>query len=667
MFLRWLSSSFSSSLPPLPRASLRSSSSSSYRPRLMSVPHPWWSVQGFPPWPPRLRPSARHTFASRTPLSLNPGSFGSWRSFHASVGLMMECPDRDKEPPYKRRKSLEEKGSSEGHRRGAEGGMAKDGGARRQHPDPGKDRLNHRFKDGSRDKDGERTKDRQRSREDQRRGGHQWEGRRDPGRPEQDPAHRPNPWFKERSAEELRGPQRDNRGPADQIRHEGGVPGPWTRITSQPQSTTRPPNPGQATGAHRQLPPPGVPQPVRPLQRHWEACCTEPRPPGVSTVFDFSVMSYNVLSQELLQDNAYLYQHCDPAILSWDYRLPHLLKEIQLHNADIMCLQEVQADHYQNQMKPALQSLGYHCEYKKRTGKKPDGCAVVFKNSRFSLVSSNPVEFFRPGDALLDRDNVGLVLLLQPKDSVGQSDPSSFICVANTHLLYNPRRGDIKLAQLAILLAEISRLSSLPGGSTCPVVLCGDFNSTPQSPLYSFLTKGCLDYRGMQISMVSGQESVPRGQRLLMSPIWSPRLGINRQCQYDNKPTAELSPSSPTAVEGAISNLTVEDVAAEAAAAAFSRTRLEHSLKLQSSYRHQLMPDGRPEITTCHSRTAMTVDYILYSPGSTTPSLPGGRGLQLLSRLSLVGQAELEEVKGLPNQHHSSDHLPLLAFFRCLL
>ncbi len=146
--------------------------------------------------------------------------------------------------------------------------------------------------------------------------------------------------------------------------------------------------------------------------------------------------------------------------------------------------------------------LGYQCEYKKRTGRKPDGCAVIFKTSRLSLLSSNPVEFFRPGDALLDRDNVGLVVLLQPNDTVGQSDPSNFICVANTHLLYNPRRGDIKLAQLAILLAETSRLSRLTDGSTNPVVLCGDFNSTPRSPLYSFLTAGCLDYRGLQIGMV---------------------------------------------------------------------------------------------------------------------------------------------------------------------
>lgn len=215
---------------------------------------------------------------------------------------------------------------------------------------------------------------------------------------------------------------------------------------------------------------------------------------------------------------------------------------------------------------------GYQCEYKKRTGSKPDGCAIVFKSSRLSLLSSNPVEFLRPGDALLDRDNVGLVLLLQPNGVASPLSQSSSICVANTHLLYNPRRGDVKLAQLAILLAEIGRMSRLPNGSTSPVVLCGDLNSTPLSPLYRFLTTGCLNYSGLKMGsvrlsqqsqqsdtpidqligqfsclQVSGQENSPRGQRLLPCPIWSHSLGIDHRCQYRDI-EAVASTSSSTAL-----------------------------------------------------------------------------------------------------------------------
>ncbi|XP_073349590.1 protein angel homolog 2 isoform X2 [Pagrus major] len=725
MFLRQLSSSGSSFLPhsrpALCRAGFRSSGvSSSYLPHV-PAPHSWWSVRGFPPRPPRLPrspPPAQQVFYGRT---LHPRSIStsSWRSFYTSAGLMMERPDRDRGPPHKRRKSEEEKRSvseREGHR----GAAGSTGGSKREHHhlDSSTDRQprpNHRFKDGSRDrgndeagkgvrkensreKDVERTKTGNKDRQRKDSGGrdetpnrgwsaYQQGGNKDPqtvrsrthtpkSKPEQDkvPTHKPNPWFKQRAAEQQGGSDRNTKVPERQLKDRSSDEGQWPGLPSRPCSTTPPsnPNPWQVARTNSQPPPPGTCPAVRQqedikqgksLQRYWEAlpgCSTDIQPPGDSTAFDFSVMSYNILSQELLQDNAYLYRHCHPSVLQWNRRLPNLLAEIQQHNADILCLQEVQEDHYENQIKPSLQALGYQCEFKKRTGRKPDGCAVIFKSSRLSLLSSNPVEFFRPGDALLDRDNVGLVVLLKPNDVTIQSDPSAIICVANTHLLYNPRRGDIKLAQLAILFAEIHRLNRLPDGSTNPVVLCGDFNSTPWSPLYSFLTTGCLDYRGLQIGTVSGQESSPRGQRLLNCPIWSRSLGINSQCQYRN---TDESSDSPT-VEGAISNLTVEDLANKSAFD-FNRARIEHGLKLQSTYQHHLMPDGRPEITTCHSRTAITVDYILYTPELITPpSLPGGRGLHLLGRLALVGQPELEEVNGLPNQNHSSDHLPLLARFR---
>ncbi|KAL3052128.1 hypothetical protein OYC64_004811 [Pagothenia borchgrevinki] len=646
--------------PPLFRSIY--TSSSSHFPPFLPAPPPWWSAQ-FPPHPPpHPPPPSRHFSSCRTfpPRSFtNTSNFRGSCSFSTSAGLLMERSDR--EPPHKRKKSAEKE------EREQKGASNRDRGSK-YHPDSYRDpRSNHRDGDGGRswensreNRDVERTNSWSKDRQSDNSRDETANERRSPSssrshsnlksKPEQDHVSRPraNAWFKERGEEQgRRNPpppppsegQRKDRGSDGEVHSH--------HPSSAPQSQW----PGK---------------PVRPLQRHWQSssppCSTEPRPPGSSAAFDFSVMSYNILSQQLLQDNAYLYRHCPPAVLSWDYRRPNLLAEIQQHDADILCLQEVQEDHYEEQIKPALQALGYHCEFKKRTGSKPDGCAVIFKSSRLSLLSSNPVEYLQRGDALLDRDNVGLVLLLRPKDARSQSDASSFICVANTHLLYNPRRGDIKLAQLAILLAEINRLSRLPDGSTNPVVLCGDFNSTPRSPLYSFLTNGSLEYKGLQSSMVSGQEFSPRGQRLLTAPLWSQTLGISPQCQYESSPPpADSSPS----VEGAISNLTVEDLASKAAyAIQHSRARIEHTLKLHSSYDH-LLQDGRPEITTCHSNTATNVDYILYTPELVPPpSLPGGRGLTLLGRLSLVGQSELEEVNGLPNQNHSSDHLPIFARFR---
>ncbi len=36
-------------------------------------------------------------------------------------------------------------------------------------------------------------------------------------------------------------------------------------------------------------------------------------------------------------------------------------------------------------------------------------------------------------------------------------------CVATTHLLFNPKAGEVKLAQLGYLLAELHRMATIPG------------------------------------------------------------------------------------------------------------------------------------------------------------------------------------------------------------
>lgn len=54
----------------------------------------------------------------------------------------------------------------------------------------------------------------------------------------------------------------------------------------------------------------------------------------------------------------------------------------------------------------------------------------------------------------MNRDNVGIVLRLSP-----QQNKEENIIVSTTHILYNKRRHDIKLAQVHLLLAEIERVS----------------------------------------------------------------------------------------------------------------------------------------------------------------------------------------------------------------
>jgi len=64
------------------------------------------------------------------------------------------------------------------------------------------------------------------------------------------------------------------------------------------------------------------------------------------------------------------------------------------------------------------------------------------------------VEYKQPASSILNRDNVGIVV----KFALKNNTQIEFI-VATTHLLYNPKRDDVRLAQTQVLLTEIDRLA----------------------------------------------------------------------------------------------------------------------------------------------------------------------------------------------------------------
>ncbi|XP_067312381.1 protein angel homolog 1 [Pseudorasbora parva] len=417
-------------------------------------------------------------------------------------------------------------------------------------------------------------------------------------------------------------------------------------------------------------------------EAHTGACADAAAP------FDFSIMSYNILAQDLLEVNPDLYTHCPEDVLVWDARLRTILKELQIWQPDILCLQEVQEDHFLEQMYPVLTDMGYTCIYKRRTGNKTDGCAVCYNSERFAQLSVSLLELRRPDCELLDRDNVGIVLLLQPM--AAQTELLRPICVANTHLLFNPRRGDVKLAQLAILLAEIDSMirKCRSEGRRCEVILCGDFNSLPNSPLWTFITTGQLYYHGLPTWMVSGQMdlSYKVHHTRLFAPLWPSSLGISDSCQYKSEPQAAdtgifpvdnrqyshdlmlqlrfcpaacVRPADLELIPG-VTDKTPDPKDMDMFSRRFGHT-LRHTLSLRSAYSEARPNTHSTAVSTLNSDGAAMVDYIFYS---TRRSSDGGAeadgGLQMLGRLSLLSEADLWSLRGLPNETFPSDHLSLL-------
>lgn len=84
------------------------------------------------------------------------------------------------------------------------------------------------------------------------------------------------------------------------------------------------------------------------MWRVWEErddCASASKPamipfPLTKASMDFTVMSYNILADDLLQANPELYTHCSLEILDWNYRCSLILEEINKWAPDVshVCL-----------------------------------------------------------------------------------------------------------------------------------------------------------------------------------------------------------------------------------------------------------------------------------------------------------------------------------------
>ncbi|KAH7574170.1 hypothetical protein ACOSP7_008202 [Xanthoceras sorbifolium] len=302
--------------------------------------------------------------------------------------------------------------------------------------------------------------------------------------------------------------------------------GTFSNQSPHPQFRQQPPY--NRNPQFRQPPPPPFvrnqamrPRPPKPLDyRNWEHAKAAPPPDSDR----FLVLSYNILADYLaFSHRNKLYFHIPRKFLDWEWRKNSILFELGLWSADIMCFQEV--DRFED-LEEELKVRGYHGIWKMRTGNAIDGCAIFWRTSRFKLLFEESIEFNKLGL----RDNVAQICVLElfsqnHTDNTAalptSSAPSNKVVVCNIHVLYNPKRGEIKLGQVRTLLARAHDVSKI--WDDAPVVLCGDFNCTPKSPLYNFISERKLDLSGVDRDKVSGQASAeiraskpynpnPRGQ-----------------------------------------------------------------------------------------------------------------------------------------------------------
>ncbi|XP_065559390.1 protein angel homolog 2-like [Artemia franciscana] len=362
--------------------------------------------------------------------------------------------------------------------------------------------------------------------------------------------------------------------------------------------------------------------------RKWETPrnCQRPKENQETQSLDFTIMSYNVLAQGYIETIPYLYYNCNEENLKWPDRKKRLFNQFKMSNADIVCLQEVDADYYYNTYLSYFQSQGYDGVFKQKTQEKIDGCASFFKKCEFSLKEDHSLEMLKNGIDLLNRDNIALISILTPF-----KNPDKQICIVNTHLLYNRKREDVRLAQLQVLLAEINRVAC-KNTNYPPVILCGDLNFTPSSKLYSFLSQGRLKYEHLDIKKLTDCGSQKIGKTFLPKELY-----ISDSCQY----LQELKQN----------NCIEEEF--------FSSGTLTHKFAFKSVYNSDKFPKVRLN-STCHN----LVDYILYSNIDEKLKKHEKQELILLERLRLPTYKDCLKIGPLPNSQNGSDHYYLEARFR---
>lgn len=332
------------------------------------------------------------------------------------------------------------------------------------------------------------------------------------------------------------------------------------------------------------------------------------------------IASYNVLAEIYATSN--MYPYCPRWALDWQYRCRRVVDEIAEAEADVICLQEAQRDHYERDLEPALEQRGYEGTFTQKSrasmgaAGKVDGCALFWKRDKFRLAEQRVVTFNdlarseAAALALADRDEHAFLLRLV-KDNVAQiAVLESYehrgprrLCVANTHLYSHKDFSDTKLWQALHLTRELDRfLHSRPHRDHLPLVLAGDFNSAPQSAVHDFLLHAHVDPSHHDL-----RPDAPPGSR---------------------RPSNVLPPDPRD---------------------------ISHRLNLASAYNTLL--GAEPPYTNFTKHFRGTLDYILYDPTA----------LRCLAVAEIYDKDEITNAgDALPNAQFPSDHVMLIADFRLL-
>jgi len=316
------------------------------------------------------------------------------------------------------------------------------------------------------------------------------------------------------------------------------------------------------------------------------------------------------------------------AVTKWTRRREKLLEELRGIDADILCLQEVSGKSLKETFIPGLKRVDLDCcgfapgksihNAKGSYAHKAIGCATFFKTSKFNVLHSKRVHLrdyipLQKCQSQSFQNDVSSHWHSMAMTLIQVKNTNQTFMIANTHLYWNPARPDIKAVQTWAIINAITRFGLDIGlDSNPPLIVCGDFNTTPDlgmtggedpfspSAPFEILSNGALDGNHPQ--------HPDRWYPTLDSRYSNPRLG-----------------------------------------------RLEIPYKLTHAYSIEEFKDQQPLFTTKTDNYQGWIDHIWVNDHIDvsmvlSPTIRSG---------DLEANLKAREFKPIPDKNHPSDHLPI--------
>jgi hypothetical protein len=143
-----------------------------------------------------------------------------------------------------------------------------------------------------------------------------------------------------------------------------------------------------------------------------------------------------------------------------------------------------------------------------------DGLLTAYNPHKFEFVKKWHITFWLDEThPVLNKFNVALYVLLRQKST------NKYFLFINCHILFNVNRGDIKLTQIMLIRRGASLIKNyinftisengqndypgLKSADDIGIIWAGDFNTSPQSPLFSAIMTGdfsqCSKYKKFEV------------------------------------------------------------------------------------------------------------------------------------------------------------------------